>query len=144
MVEDIFAAPWGDFFGVVVDELGVSWIVAEHEQLQLMLERLFREAKPHGEPPLVPRLIDGLLGLILRAWQQSCSRDERAQLEAYDTRIARALNAIYETPHENWTVASLAQLAGMSRAAFARRFCEQVGPAEFRRNLQQSVVTAMG
>lgn len=39
-----------------------------------------------------------------------------------DLGVARAKRAMSDAPHERWTVASLARLAGASRAAFARKF----------------------
>lgn len=41
---------------------------------------------------------------------------------ALDQRIARALRAMHAAPERPWTVAQLARAAGLSRAAFARRF----------------------
>lgn len=46
---------------------------------------------------------------------------------ATDSRIARALAEMQRRPEQRWTVASLAKLAAMSRAAFARRFVCDVG-----------------
>lgn len=44
-----------------------------------------------------------------------------------DQKIAKALNAIHNQPQDSWTINSLAQQAGMSRARFAERFAELVG-----------------
>lgn len=44
-----------------------------------------------------------------------------------DQRISRALRAMHMEPNRAWTVAYLAQEAGMSRAGFAARFAEIVG-----------------
>ena len=44
------------------------------------------------------------------------------QQEALDLVVARALSAMKAEPARRWTVASLARIAGLSRAAFARRF----------------------
>jgi transcriptional regulator GlxA family with amidase domain len=44
-----------------------------------------------------------------------------------DARIVRALEAIAARPAERWSVAKLAKIAGLSRAAFARRFAAEVG-----------------
>lgn len=44
-----------------------------------------------------------------------------------DTRIARALSAIHAQPGTDWTIQSLASVAGMSRTAFARTFVEMMG-----------------
>lgn len=44
-----------------------------------------------------------------------------------DERISRAVEAMRARPRERWTVASLARVACLSRAAFARRFAREVG-----------------
>lgn len=44
-----------------------------------------------------------------------------------DPAIARALNAIHTALQQQWTVASLAETAAMSRSAFASRFARLVG-----------------
>lgn len=44
-----------------------------------------------------------------------------------DRRICRALELMQARPTERWTVAALARAAGLSRAAFARRFLAELG-----------------
>ncbi|MGR5945383.1 AraC family transcriptional regulator [Enterobacter sp. C4G1] len=44
-----------------------------------------------------------------------------------DPRILKALGAVHTTPERNWQLADLANVAGMSRAGFARRFNELTG-----------------
>lgn len=44
-----------------------------------------------------------------------------------DPGIARALQALHQQPGHDWSVGSLAQLAGRSRTGFATRFAELVG-----------------
>lgn len=75
-------------------------------------------------------VLDRLLDLVL----VSCLREVFAGADAPGWLIAEddpvvgpALRLIHEQPAEPWTVASLAERAGVSRAAFARRFTEQVG-----------------
>jgi transcriptional regulator GlxA family with amidase domain len=46
---------------------------------------------------------------------------------AVDQRVGRALAALEARPDERWTVAKLGKIAGLSRAAFARRFAAEVG-----------------
>jgi transcriptional regulator GlxA family with amidase domain len=48
-------------------------------------------------------------------------------VDARDPRIARALEAMARAPEQAWTVARLAKVAALSRAAFARRFLAEVG-----------------
>jgi AraC-like DNA-binding protein len=51
---------------------------------------------------------------------------------ARDARIERARAAIAERPAERWTVGKLAKVAGLSRAAFARRFAAELGVTPLR------------
>ncbi|GGP32758.1 AraC family transcriptional regulator [Streptomyces melanogenes] len=82
-----------------------------------------------GSDGIVPTLIDSLLLYILRAWLEeqppAAARGWAAALG--DSAVAPALSAIHEDPSAPWTVESLAERAGLSRAAFARRFATLVG-----------------
>jgi AraC-like DNA-binding protein len=82
-----------------------------------------------GSDGIVTALIDSLLLYILRAWLDdqpaAAARGWAAALS--DPPIARALAAIHDDPSAQWTVESLAVPAGLSRAAFARRFTAFVG-----------------
>src|SRR5262249_43528955 len=44
-----------------------------------------------------------------------------------DMQVGKALSAIHDDPAHEWTVESLAAIAGLSRSAFAARFLETVG-----------------
>lgn len=44
-----------------------------------------------------------------------------------DLQVARAIAAMKVAPARRWTVAALAKVAGLSRAAFARRFKKAMG-----------------
>ncbi|MER7760445.1 AraC family transcriptional regulator [Streptomyces sp. NPDC097619] len=81
-----------------------------------------------GQEVVLDRLLDLLLIDVLRAW---FSRPEGRPPGWYralgDPVAGPALRLIHDTPARPWTVASLASAAGVSRAAFARRFTEQVG-----------------
>ncbi|MBP2200021.1 AraC family transcriptional regulator [Pantoea cypripedii] len=64
----------------------------------------------------------------IRSWVLS----DEAQLQGWmgalrDTRIMRAITAIHAEPAKNWHLMELANIAGMSRAGFARRFSETTG-----------------
>ncbi|MGB8129130.1 MAG: helix-turn-helix transcriptional regulator [Candidatus Angelobacter sp.] len=45
----------------------------------------------------------------------------------FDPQIGAALRSVHGSVNNNWTVASLAETAGMSRSAFAVRFKELLG-----------------
>ncbi|MER5351290.1 AraC family transcriptional regulator [Kitasatospora sp. NPDC002551] len=82
-----------------------------------------------GSAGIVPALIDSLLLYILRAWFEEQPPATAAGWAAAlgDSAVAPALTAIHESPSTAWTVESLAARAGLSRAAFARRFTALVG-----------------
>ncbi|MFB7471018.1 AraC family transcriptional regulator [Kitasatospora sp. NPDC056184] len=82
-----------------------------------------------GSTGIVPALIDSLLLYILRAWFEEQPPATAAGWAAAlgDSAVAPALTAIHEAPSAAWTVESLATRAGLSRAAFARRFTTLVG-----------------
>ncbi|MDH6576258.1 AraC family transcriptional regulator [Kitasatospora sp. MAP5-34] len=82
-----------------------------------------------GSDGIVPALIDSLLLYILRAWleEQPIAAAEGWAAALGDPAVAPALAAIHEDPSAQWTVESLATRAGLSRAAFARRFAALVG-----------------
>ncbi|MDH6111624.1 AraC-like DNA-binding protein [Kitasatospora sp. MAP12-15] len=82
-----------------------------------------------GSGGIVPALIDSLLLYILRAWldDQPGSAAEGWAAALSDPAVAPALAAIHDDPSARWTVESLASRAGLSRAAFARRFAALVG-----------------
>ncbi|WP_026343831.1 AraC family transcriptional regulator [Nocardia sp. BMG111209] len=82
-----------------------------------------------GSYGIVPALIDALLLYILRAWidEQPSSVSTGWAAALRDPAIAAALAVIHEQPAVTWTVQSLADHVGLSRAAFARRFALMVG-----------------
>ena len=101
-----------------------------HPQLTSAVELLRAELDgPRiGSSGIVPALIDSLLLYILRAWMDECpSRSPGWAGALRDPAIAPALAAIHADPANGWTVESLASRAGLSRAAFAKKFNAMVG-----------------
>lgn len=102
-----------------------------HPELSAAVQLLGSEVEnPRiGSDGIVPTLIDSLLLYILRAWLEeqppAAARGWAAALG--DSAVAPALAAIHADPSAPWTVESLAERAGLSRAAFARRFTALVG-----------------
>jgi AraC-like DNA-binding protein len=81
-----------------------------------------------GQDVVLDRLLDLLLVAALRSWY---SRPEANPPRWYqagaDPVIGPVLRMLLDDPARDWTVASLAAAARLSRAAFARRFTEVVG-----------------
>ncbi|MEO5877006.1 MAG: AraC family transcriptional regulator [Streptosporangiaceae bacterium] len=81
-----------------------------------------------GQELVLDRMLDLLLVHTLRAWLASPGSGAPAWYQAdADPVVGRALKMIHHSPAHPWTVASLADRSGASRAVFARRFHELVG-----------------
>ena len=53
---------------------------------------------------------------------------EHAGLDGFaDPKLARALTAFHQRPAEQWTIDSLARVAGLSRTGFAQQFSQKMG-----------------
>lgn len=84
--------------------------------------------RPGGET-VITRLADVLVIQAVRAWMETRQRTtQTGWLGALqDRQVGQALCCIHREPERDWTVASLARKAGMSRSAFAARFTRLVG-----------------
>jgi AraC-like DNA-binding protein len=81
-----------------------------------------------GQEAVLDRLLDLLLIAVLRAWFARPEAHAPGWYRAYgDPIVGRALRMLHHNPAHPWTVAALADSAGVSRAALARRFNELVG-----------------
>lgn len=101
-----------------------------NKTLRLALELLQVEGKGNlaGHNIVTPRLLDGVLVFLLRAWIEHQLFGTGGWFGALrDSGIAAAIRLIHERPSDPWTVASLANRAVQSRATFARRFTQLVG-----------------
>ncbi|HEU4409091.1 MAG TPA: AraC family transcriptional regulator [Polyangiaceae bacterium] len=83
--------------------------------------------RPAGHA-VVERLVETLFVYIVRAFREAhAPPDSEAGAGLLDPQLSRSLAQIHADPARRWTVASLADAAGLSRAAFARRFADAVG-----------------
>ncbi|MDT3400491.1 AraC family transcriptional regulator [Streptomyces sp. B1866] len=98
-----------------------------HTAVQLLGAELERP-RP-GAGALLTSLLDVLLLYVLRAWYEEESGSGHAGWAAalHDPAVSAALRALHRDPAHPWTVESLGRVAGLSRAAFARRFTALVG-----------------
>jgi AraC-like DNA-binding protein len=102
------------------------------------LDLLFQEADNVrcGHRLMVDRLFEVVLLQLLR-WLLDHGEESGVSMGLVsglaDPQLARALTAMHESPQNPWSLESLADLAAMSRSAFAGRFKKVVGvaPAEY-------------
>lgn len=81
-----------------------------------------------GRDTIVERLVEVLLLEALRFRTKTAPAQERGLLTGLsDPMLAKPLQGMHVDIARSWTVAELARLAGMSRAAFAERFNRKVG-----------------
>jgi AraC-like DNA-binding protein len=94
--------------------------------VDLLAVEMVRDAP--GQQAVLDRLLDLLLIAVLRAWFDRADATPPGWWTAQaDPVVGPALRLMQQHPEHGWTVAGLADRAGVSRAAFARRFHEQVG-----------------
>jgi AraC-like DNA-binding protein len=106
--------------------------IASEPSLASALSMLTRELERPGPGSewLVQQLFDVLLVYLVRCWAAQAGEQPSGWLAALkDPALSKALSRMHASPQAPWTVAALAREAGLSRAAFARRFAAQVGDA---------------
>jgi AraC family transcriptional activator of mtrCDE len=94
------------------------------------LVRLLQHETAHDRPgthAVVAQLSGALFALLVRAWLDDSATTPGLFAVLADRRLGNALQAMLETPHHPWTVASLAAACFMSRATFARLFAQASG-----------------
>ncbi|RVV96913.1 AraC family transcriptional regulator [Mesobaculum littorinae] len=126
-----FSGPSGDF---LLDMLPDFLLVQRHTAgadvisivLSFMSQEIEREAI--GSTIVGARLADLLLVETFRAHAEQAGSAQCGWFGALsDPRIGRALQALHADVARAWTVAQLAAVAGMSRAAFSAEFCRRIG-----------------
>lgn len=104
--------------------------VGQHPSLRAAIDLLGNELRDPraGTEAALPALIDMLLLYVLRAWLEEQPDDSAGWATALrDPTITTALRQIHRHPEKPWTVEDLAAVAGLSRAAFAKRFTTIIG-----------------
>ncbi|MDJ0952953.1 MAG: AraC family transcriptional regulator [Acidimicrobiia bacterium] len=94
--------------------------------VELLNQEIGREEP--GQEAVLDRLLDLLTIAVLRAWFARPEADVPAWYLAYgDPIVGPAIRLLQNELARQWTVASLADAVGVSRATLARRFSELVG-----------------
>jgi AraC-like DNA-binding protein len=94
----------------------------------LFAEALVTDAKQQaGRQAGIDRLMEYFLILLLRHLIATHQIGHGVLAALADARLCRAITAMHQQPERAWTLASLAQVAGMSRTRFAAHFRETTG-----------------
>lgn len=81
-----------------------------------------------GKATMINRLISMLMVECLREYIEGLNKESDNWLLALtDANLAKAIGVMHAQPEENWSINSLAEIAGMSRSSFAERFKHVVG-----------------
>ncbi|MCK1794639.1 AraC family transcriptional regulator [Streptomyces sp. XM4193] len=114
----------------LIRALPPSVLVRADEHRTRLIDVLAEEIQGEGigQAALLDRLLDGLTVSAIRHWAHSAASAAPGWLHAgADRAIGSALDLMHERAEHPWTVASLAQRVGLSRAGFSRRFVTAVG-----------------
>ncbi|MDB6062911.1 MAG: AraC family transcriptional regulator [Verrucomicrobiaceae bacterium] len=85
-------------------------------------------ANAPGYAAISKRLAELLFLRIIQVhWVQNPTETSGWLRGLSDARIAKVLQAMHSTPQHSWTLAILAEVAGMSRSALAERFAHLIG-----------------
>ena len=97
--------------------------------LAATLDVLYQEAgaDAYGRQVILDRLCEVLIVQLLRYAVSSELIGHGALAGASNIFLARALSALHARPGQAWSIASLADEAGMSRSAFSRLFHDVIG-----------------
>ena len=99
---------------------------AELPVIELLNQEIGKEEP--GQGAVLDRLLDLLVIAVLRAWFARPEANVPAWYRAYgDPVVGPAIRNMQNDPGRQWTVASLADVVGVSRATLARKFSDLVG-----------------
>ncbi len=127
---------WHPLFRGMSPVLHARALIGSECLISPLLDALAAEMVSHrvGAAGIAARLADVLAVQIIRSWMESGASNEGAWISAArQPKIGEVIAAIHENPGGDWSVASLASIAGMSRSAFATAFSDILGdtPARY-------------
>lgn len=99
--------------------------------MDLMIQESLKTSA--GTDAVVDRLAEALFVIILRECIEDDDQGKGLAAALRDQKIHKALAGLQAAPHAKWSVDKLAELASMSRSAFAERFKKLLGesPMEY-------------
>ena len=118
----------------VLERMPAHVVIPENQHdaslsLAPVIDLMLQEATKHecGQCQVLQKLAEVLIIRALRFLMRHAVVNEGVIGALGDIRLARAITAIHDAPDVRWTVAGLAQKAGMSRTAFSNSFNAVVG-----------------
>jgi AraC-like DNA-binding protein len=122
----------------LVNALPGHIVVREQEsamQFRQLAQLMLHEARggTFGSGAVLDKMADTLFVMAVRHYIEHSSERRGILAALTDPSLAQALEAIHVRPGEDWSVASLANLAHMSRTGFAKHFADTLGcgPIEY-------------
>lgn len=80
-----------------------------------------------GRKMVLNKLADSLFTMAVCEYVRAAGAPRGLLAALTDERLSKALSAVHAQPGQDWTIQSMAEVAGMSRTAFAERFNQMVG-----------------
>ena len=101
----------------------------DHRWLDVVLRKMEEESRAGlpGHQETLRRLSEILFIQILRAFIEEIPQSTRFLTALVDPQLRRVLESIHASPSSDWTLERLAEVAGMSRTAFAEQFRTKLG-----------------
>lgn len=122
----------------IVDALPPCFVVREQEsgaQFRQLAQLMLHEARSSsfGSRAILDKMADTLFVMAVRHYIEHAPERRGLLAALCDPRLVRALEAIHGRPEKEWTVATLAEAAHMSRTSFANHFAAVLGsgPIEY-------------
>jgi AraC family transcriptional regulator, activator of mtrCDE len=122
----------------LVDALPTCIVVREQEtgmQFRQLAQLMLHEARSgtFGKGAVLDKMADTLFVMAVRHYIEHATERRGVLAALMDPNLTQALEAIHTRMEKDWTVASLADIAHMSRTGFAKHFADTLGcgPIEY-------------
>jgi len=119
----------------------------EVPSLKASLQLLFSEAQENylGQQSLLDRLFEVIIIQLLRELIDQKHLQIGLLAGLAEPRLCKAIIAIHAQPATSWTLDNLGEIAGMSRASFAKKFREIVGitPGQYLNDWRMGVAQSL-
>jgi AraC family transcriptional activator of mtrCDE len=116
----------------IIDALPAYFVVREDQsgrQFRQLAQLMLQEARTgtFGSRAVLDKMADTLFVMAVRHHIEHAPERRGLLAALFDPRLSNALEAMHSHPEKEWTVANLADVAHMSRTAFAGHFAAIMG-----------------